>query len=58
MTRVSLLYLMAYKATPHKVTGRSPVELLFNRKIRTKLPGLHVSRRDIWTKKSGKDTRR
>ena len=35
-------YLMAYRATPHKVTGRSPAELLFNRKIRTKLPGLRV----------------
>ena len=35
-------YLMAYRATPHKVTGRSPAELLFNRKIRTKLPGLKV----------------
>ena len=33
---------MAYRATPRKVTGRSPAELLFNRKIRTKLPGLHV----------------
>ena len=35
-------YLMAYRATLHKVTGRSPAELLFNRKIRTKLPGLRV----------------
>ena len=35
-------YLMAYRATPHKVTGRSPAELLFNRRIRTKLPGLKV----------------
>ena len=35
-------YLMAYRATPHKVTGRSPAELLFNRRIRTKLPGLRV----------------
>ena len=31
-------YLMAYRATPHKVTGRSPAELLFNRSIQTKLP--------------------
>ena len=38
-------YLMAYRATPHKVTGRSPAELLFNRKIRTKLPGLQVQQR-------------
>ena len=31
-------YLMAYRATPHTVTGRSPAELLFNRSIQTKLP--------------------
>ena len=30
-------YLMAYRATLHKVTGRSPAELLLNRRIRTKL---------------------
>ena len=29
---------MAYRATPHTVTGRSPAELLFNRSIQTKLP--------------------
>ena len=33
-------YLLAYRATPHKVTGRSPAELLYGRKIKTKLPGL------------------
>ena len=31
---------MAYRTTPHKVTGSCPAELLFNRRIRTKLPGL------------------
>ena len=35
-------YLMAYRAISHKVTGRSPSELLFNRRIKTKLPGLKV----------------
>ena len=35
-------YVMVYRATPHKVTGRSPADFLFNRKIRTKLPGLKV----------------
>ena len=35
-------YLLAYRVTPHKVTGRNPAELLFGRKIRTKLPGLRV----------------
>ena len=36
--RVVQSYLMAYRATPHTVTGRSPAELLFNRSIQTKLP--------------------
>ena len=40
--KMVISYLMAYRATPHKVTGRSPAELLFNRKIMTKLPGLRV----------------
>ena len=40
-------YLMAYRATPHKVTGRSPAELLFNRKIRTKMPGLRVQQEKL-----------
>ena len=29
---------MAYRSTPHTTTGVSPAELLFRRKIRTKLP--------------------
>ena len=36
--RVVQSYLMAYRATPHSVTGKSPAALLFNRKIQTKLP--------------------
>lgn len=33
-------YLLMYRATPHSVTGKSPAELMFNRKIRDKLPTL------------------
>ena len=35
------VFLLAYRSTPHCVTGRSPAELLF--KIRTKLPELSES---------------
>ena len=31
-------FLLNYRATPHSTTGFSPSELLFNRKIKTKLP--------------------
>ena len=33
-------FLLNYRATPHSTTGYSPAELLFNRKINTKLPQL------------------
>ena len=33
-------YLVAYRSTPHSTTGVSPAELLFCRKVRTKLPEL------------------
>ncbi|CAG2198054.1 unnamed protein product [Mytilus edulis] len=33
--------IMAYRTKPHSVTGVSPSELLFKRKIRTKLPEIH-----------------
>ena len=31
-------YLLAYRSTPHITTGQSPAELLFGRKLSTKLP--------------------
>ena len=33
-------FLMMYRSTPHSTTGISHAELLFGRKIRTKLPHL------------------
>ena len=31
-------YLLAYRSTPHITTGQSPAELLFGKKLSTKLP--------------------
>ena len=31
-------YLMAYRAAPHKTTGKSPYEMMFRRKMKTKIP--------------------
>ncbi|MCG8048362.1 MAG: DDE-type integrase/transposase/recombinase [Candidatus Thiodiazotropha taylori] len=33
-------YLLSYRATPHSCTQKSPAEMMFKRKIRTKLPYL------------------
>ena len=35
-------YLLQYRATPHSTTGVSPAELLFGRKVHTKLPQINV----------------
>lgn len=37
-----LTYIAAYRAMPHPSTGRSPAELLYNRKLRTKIPQLQL----------------
>ena len=41
-------FLMAYRTTPHTTTGVTPAELMFRRKIRTKMPELdeNVKRED------------
>ena len=35
-------YLAAYRAAPHKTTGKSPYELMFSRKMMTKLPRVEI----------------
>ena len=42
-------HLKMYRATPHPTTGKSPAELLFARKFRTKLPDIRTNpaREDI-----------
>ncbi|XP_052777763.1 uncharacterized protein LOC128215074 [Mya arenaria] len=55
-------YLMMYRFTPHSTTGMSPAEMLFKRKIRTKIPDISDHRvsdheirdRDIERKGKGK----
>ena len=54
-------FLMMYRSTPHSTTGVSPAELLFGRRIRTKLPqlqeftvGYEVRDRDSERKEKGK----
>ena len=36
-------FLFAYRTTPHSTAGGTPSELMFNRKIRTKLPDIQFS---------------
>lgn len=55
-------YLLTYHSTNHSTTGRSPAELMFGRRIRTKLPQVPPSRledgevreRDAVTKEKGR----
>ena len=35
-------FLMAYRRTPHSVTGVSPAKMLFGREIRTKIPCVKI----------------
>lgn len=39
-------YLFAYRTTPHSVTGLTPAEMMFGRKLRTKLPELDCKSED------------
>ena len=50
-------FLLAFRATPHKVTGRSPAELPYGRKTMTKLPGFRGSRKGSWVKRSERSMR-
>ena len=40
------IFLMNYSSTPHPSTGLSPFEIIFNRKMKTKLPTFSVPRND------------
>ncbi|XP_052806647.1 uncharacterized protein K02A2.6-like [Mya arenaria] len=45
------IFLMNYRSTPHPSTGLSPFEIMFNRKMKTKLPTFIVPRNDIYVRK-------
>ena len=50
-------FLLAYRSTQHTVTGESLAELLFDRKLRTKLPELEeVHRRGRESEAKGRDS--
>lgn len=56
-------YLLMYRSTPHLTTGMSSAEMLFGRKIKTKMPEIvgnkildeETRERDAWNKLKGKD---
>ena len=53
-------FLLNYRTTPHSTTGFAPAELLFNRKVRNKLPQLptgHTSQSDLGAKVKENDDR-
>lgn len=39
-------FLRAYHTTPHTITGMSPAEIMFGRKLRTNLPALRFTKQD------------
>ena len=56
-------FIINYRSTPHPSTGVSPFELMFNRKMKTKLPqfsvppsrnGKYVEERDTKVKQKNK----
>ena len=47
-------YLINCRAVPHKTTGKLPYEMMFRRKMKTKLPGTNKTRK--WKPKQKQDT--
>ena len=45
-------FLLVYRSTPHSTTGQPPSELMFGRRIRTRLDLVHPDRRDKICRKS------
>ena len=52
-------YLIAYRSTPHTTTGVSPAELLFGRKMHTKLPELkeESTESEMWDRDGEMETK-